>query len=88
MRVRFCPAPDRAGPRVAFAIGRHCGNAVTRNRIRRRLRAAILDVHRERSDGLPAGAYLFTADADACSQRYADLVADVREAINHACNRS
>jgi len=44
---------------VAYAIGRRAGNAVTRNRIRRRLRAAI-DGHA--SELVPGGAYLFSAD--------------------------
>ena len=46
-------------PRVAYAIGRRVGNAVTRNRIRRRLRAAV-DQHA--SELLPGGAYLISAD--------------------------
>jgi len=38
---------------VAFAINRAVGNAVTRNRLRRRLRAIVADL------GLPPGLYLF-----------------------------
>lgn len=37
----FLPEPDAATARVAFAIGRPTGNAVVRNRLRRRLRAAL-----------------------------------------------
>jgi ribonuclease P protein component len=33
--------PDAVPPRVAFAIGRSAGSAVTRNRTRRRLRAIL-----------------------------------------------
>ena len=45
-------------PRVAYAVGRSVGNAVQRNRLRRRLRAAVAE-HR----GLlrPDAAYLFSA---------------------------
>ncbi len=41
-------------PRVAFAVGRRNGNAVTRNRIKRRLRAAI----EQRAGEIPAGIHL------------------------------
>ena len=47
--------PSPAPPRVAFSVGRPVGNAVTRNRVRRRLRAAV----REHADCLrPGSAYL------------------------------
>ncbi len=32
-------------PRIAFAVGRPVGNAVVRNRVRRRLRAAVREQH-------------------------------------------
>lgn len=44
--------PQLDGPRVAFAIGRNAGNAVERNRARRRCREAL----RQRT--FPAGLYL------------------------------
>jgi ribonuclease P protein component len=40
--VRRVPV-DAPGPQVGFAVSRHVGNAVTRNRVRRRLRAAVRD---------------------------------------------
>ncbi len=39
-RVRFL-TDDRRPPRVAYAISRKVGNAVVRNKLRRRLRAAV-----------------------------------------------
>lgn len=53
-------------------MGRSAGGAVVRNRIRRRLRAALrlLD-----ADGrLPAGSYLIGAGADLAEQRWDELV--------------
>jgi ribonuclease P protein component len=44
---------------VAYAIGRHFGTAVERNRARRRLRAAIA---LDEALLLPGGAYLVAAD--------------------------
>jgi ribonuclease P protein component len=44
-------AHDNRPPVVAFAVGRGVGDAVTRNRVRRRLRHLML----ERLDSLPPG---------------------------------
>ena len=41
LRVVFVETADDQGVRVAYAIGRQVGPAVTRNLIRRRLRAAM-----------------------------------------------
>ena len=64
-------------PRVAYAVGRHAGGAVVRNRIRRRLRAVI----RELSDELAPGAYLVGAGAQAATLSYRELRATVSEAL-------
>ena len=54
------PGDDRP-PRAGFAIGRSVGGAVVRNRIRRRLRAALRELQ---VDGrLPAGTYLLGGSA-------------------------
>ena len=55
VRVTWLPEPgsDRP-PRVAFAVGRRVGPAVARNRVRRRLRAAVAEL----AAHLEAGAYL------------------------------
>lgn len=55
-------------PRVAFSVGRPVGNAVVRNRVRRRLRAAL----REHADYLqPGAAYLVRATPGAADDDYA-----------------
>jgi len=46
------PDPASNPAQVAFAINRAVGNAVTRNRLRRRLRAVLADME------LPSGLYL------------------------------
>ena len=57
-------------PRVAFAVPRSVGNAVTRNRVRRRLRAAV----REHASALePGAAYLVRATPGAEDVPYAQL---------------
>jgi ribonuclease P protein component len=50
----FSPDPSLDNPRVAYAIGRHFGNAVQRNRVRRQAKAVL----RETQTELPKGRYL------------------------------
>jgi ribonuclease P protein component len=59
---------------VAYAVGRRTGSAVERNRIRRRLRAAVADC---RPDLMPGAAYLFEADRSVLTMSFAQ----VREAV-------
>jgi len=49
-------------PRVSYAIGRHVGGAVVRNRVRRRLRAAV-QAHAAVLQ--PGASYLFGAGREA-----------------------
>jgi ribonuclease P protein component len=58
------------GPQVAYAVSRRVGNAVTRNRVRRRLRAALFDARDVvRADS----AYLVGATPAAASASFAEL---------------
>jgi ribonuclease P protein component len=55
---------------VGFAVSRHVGNAVTRNRVRRRLRAAL----REEGNVVRAdSAYLVGATPAAAAASFAEL---------------
>jgi ribonuclease P protein component len=67
--------PDASGARVAYAIGRHVGPAVTRNQIRRRLRAIMRDTT------LVPGAYLVAAGPAAATATFAELAAHVQTAV-------
>ena len=68
--VRFVPGESEAPPRVAYAVG-GVGNAVVRNRLRRRLRAAVA---RAEADLIAGGAYLVSAGREALTMPFDPLV--------------
>ena len=70
------PDADRP-PRVAFAIGKRVGGAVVRNRLRRRLRAALSST----AAPLPAGDYLLGASPEAAALTFGELNVLVRELL-------
>jgi ribonuclease P protein component len=63
--------PDSSSAAIAWAIPRRVGVAVTRNRVRRRLRSVLADEHR--SVPLPAGTYVFHVDPPAADLRFGEL---------------
>ena len=69
--LRHLPGIRVERARVAYAIGRGVGNAVTRNRLRRRLRAIIAGV--EAHGNLEPGAYLIGAGTEATTMTSPDL---------------
>ena len=71
----FVLDPDLAPPQVAFAIGRAAGSAVSRNRLRRRLRAVLAN-----SD-VPPGLYLVGARVPACEHTFVDVERSVTELL-------
>ena len=80
--LRFVPGDSSESPRLAVATTRSSGNAVIRNRVRRRLRAAAA-AHR---DDLVGGAYLLgggreaaTASFEALTDAVGGLIRSVRE---------
>lgn len=77
----FRPSGDdtpETPPRIAFAIGRSVGNAVERNRLRRRLREIL------RSLPLPVGDYLIGAHPSAASRSFVEL-RDLMNSLTDRC---
>jgi ribonuclease P protein component len=70
---------DGAVVRIGFTASRKVGNAVLRNRAKRRLRAAASDVLAR--DGRPGTDYVLIARAGTGKRRYADLLADLASAL-------
>lgn len=74
--LSFVPA-DEPGARVAYALDRRVGSAVDRNRVRRRLRAAVA-VH---ATTLRGGSYLFGAQRAAIELPFDVVVRSVAELV-------
>jgi ribonuclease P protein component len=66
-------------PRFGFTVSRKVGGAVERNRIKRRLRAAVRDVVREHAR--PDFDYVLIARRTALDAAYGALVADLVRAL-------
>jgi len=72
-------AGNDAEVRVGFTASRKVGNAVARNRAKRRLRAAVGEVMM--TDAAPGFDYVVIARAATLKRRYADLLADLKTAL-------
>lgn len=77
LTVSYCALAPRPGqtpgggrPQVGYAVPKSLGNAVVRNRVRRRLRVAT----RLLAPSLPEGAYLVRAAPGSASVRFDDMV--------------
>ncbi len=68
-----------SGPRFGFTVTRKIGNAVVRNRIRRRLKAAVLEIADEAARG--DCDYVVIARRAAETRPFADLKADLKKAL-------
>jgi ribonuclease P protein component len=80
VRVTFVPADpgdSEVFPQVGYAIGRHCGNAVVRNSLRRRAREVV----RGEAPGLPRGAYLVRLEPAAATEDPSAFRRDVATAL-------
>ncbi len=73
------------GARFGFTVTKKIGNAVIRNRVRRRLREAV----RETAPGLarPDCDYVLIARPAAVNQQYAQLCLELREAFQRVNSR-
>lgn len=78
--VRALPGVATAtAPQVGFAVGKQAGGAVVRNRIRRRLRAALRDLLSAGS--LPPGVYLVGATGAVATMPWSELCDTLSAAI-------
>jgi ribonuclease P protein component len=83
VRATFVPAaPGAPGvyPQVGYAIGKHCGNAVVRNSLRRRMRESARAI----AATLPRGAYLLRVEPAAARVPRDVFVSDVQRALQRA----
>ena len=78
--VPAAPAADGIYPQVGYAIGKRCGNAVVRNRLRRRMRESARAV----AATLPRGVYLLRLEPRAARSEAAELAAQVQRALQRA----
>lgn len=78
-RKRKLGSAQYEGPRFGFTITKKLGNAVTRNRIRRRLKAALTALQSDcAADGFD---YVVVARQAAFDRPFADLLSDLRRAL-------
>lgn len=75
----FAAENDRASARFAITASRRVGNAVVRNRVRRRIREAI---RQHLSNVQPGWDFLFVARGRAAVAPYPELEGAVRELLN------
>ena len=82
MTVRYAGPSDDGRLLVAFAIGRRTGTAVVRNRIRRRLRAALDEM--ARAGEVPSGAAVVSAGPSVARAPVAVVRRDLARALARA----
>jgi len=77
MIVQFLPQ-DSIRPRVGFTVTKRVGNAVVRNRARRRLREAaqrIMPLHAAAAD------YVLVGRAETLTRKFPELISDLESAL-------
>ena len=86
MTVRYAGPSDDGRLLVAFAIGRRTGTAVVRNRIRRRLRAALDEM--ARADQITGGVAIVSAGPSMATAPFAIVRRDLGRALAAAVARA
>jgi ribonuclease P protein component len=82
LTVTWAEGPAGDPPALAFAIGKKVGNAVVRNRLRRRLREAA-----RRLEVLPAGLYLVRAKPAAAVLSFQEISDHLQQAVSLLASR-
>ncbi len=78
-KPRAASSPAPSGPRFGFTVTKKLGGAVVRNRIRRRLKAAVPSLAaQEAKDSYD---YVIVARSAALDRPYADIVSDLTRAF-------
>jgi ribonuclease P protein component len=85
--LQAAPQPDGEAepPRVGYTASKRVGNAVVRNRAKRRLRAAAAEVLAR--DGRKGTDYVLIARADTPSRPYRELLGDLSGALRQVERR-
>ncbi|TML64430.1 MAG: ribonuclease P protein component [Actinobacteria bacterium] len=79
--LRYVHGGDHELARVAYSVSRGVGNAVARNRVRRRLRAAV---QRWESALAPGSAYLLVGTREVLTEDFEEIVATVGALVRDA----
>ena len=75
--------PSSSVPQVGFVVSKKVGNAVVRNKVKRRLRHLM----RERLSGLAGATLVVRANPAAAGASYDDLGRDLDHCLNRALQR-
>lgn len=70
---------SKAGPRFGFTVSKKTGSAVTRNKIRRRLKAAVAELAPKLA--VAGSDYVLVARTSAAARPFASLLADLEQAF-------